>query len=116
MRFDSIAGHFHVGIGLFNIIYWDYTILKAFSPTFWFGFLIRNGNSGWVKLGGVVLCITGAALAGVQPRGCCAVSFCLHDVLVSAQPAGHLHNTRSNVPAVKVLFQNKLVSANMVFS
>ncbi len=48
------------GIGLFNIIYWQPSILKAFSPTFWFMFLVRNGNAGWVKLGGVVLCITGA--------------------------------------------------------
>ncbi|KAK9819481.1 hypothetical protein WJX81_002292 [Elliptochloris bilobata] len=48
------------GIGLYNIIHWDYTILKAFSPTFWFSFLLRNGNEGWAKLGGVVLCITGA--------------------------------------------------------
>ena len=48
------------GIGLYNIIHWYPPILKAFSPTFWFSFLLRNGNDGWVKLGGVVLCITGA--------------------------------------------------------
>jgi hypothetical protein len=48
------------GIGLYNIIYWQPSILKAFSPTFWFMFLVRNGNAGWMKLGGVVLCITGA--------------------------------------------------------
>lgn len=28
-------------------------------------FLVRNGNAGWVKLGGVVLCITGAPLEGM---------------------------------------------------
>lgn len=48
------------GIGLFNIIYWQPSILKAFSPSFLFAFLVRNGRAGWEKLGGVVLCITGA--------------------------------------------------------
>lgn len=52
-------------IGLYNIIVYDPSILKAFGPNFWFSFFLRNGRAGWQYLGGVVLCITGRA--GVNP-------------------------------------------------
>ena len=46
------------GIGIYNITF-DYTVLRAFSPSYGFQFFIRNGYNSWVQLGAVVLCITG---------------------------------------------------------
>ena len=48
------------GIGLYNIIHWDWTILRAFSPHYWVLFLVHEGQDGWRLLGSIVLCITGA--------------------------------------------------------
>ena len=58
---------FNTVIGLYNIITYRPDIFKAFGPNYWFAFFLRNGRGGWDKLGGVVLCVTGAAL-------CCCVS------------------------------------------
>ena len=35
-------------------------IFKALSPHYLFLFFIRNGFSGWVALGGTLLCVTGS--------------------------------------------------------
>ena len=53
---------FNTVIGLYNIITYRPDIFKAFGPNYWFAFFLRNGRGGWDKLGGVVLCVTGAAL------------------------------------------------------
>ena len=49
-------------MGLYNIIHWDWTILRAFSPHYWIVFLVHEGQDGWRLLGSIVLCITGACL------------------------------------------------------
>ena len=51
---------FNTVIGLYNIITYRPDIFKAFGPNYWFAFFLRNGRGGWDKLGGVVLCVTGA--------------------------------------------------------
>jgi KUP system potassium uptake protein len=57
------------GIGLFNLIKYDYTVLKAFNPGEAFMFLIRHKEEGWHSLGGVLLCFTGLeALFAVSTR------------------------------------------------
>ncbi|EOA28443.1 hypothetical protein CARUB_v10024650mg [Capsella rubella] len=48
------------GIGLYNIIQWNPHIYKALSPTYMFMFLRKTRVSGWMSLGGILLCITGA--------------------------------------------------------
>ena len=35
-------------------------IFKALSPHYLFLYFIRNGFSGWVSLGGTLLCVTGS--------------------------------------------------------
>lgn len=56
-------------IGLFNLIKYDYTVLKAFNPGEGFLFLIRHKEEGWHSLGGVLLCFTGLeALFAVSIR------------------------------------------------
>lgn len=47
------------GIGIFNLVKYDWTVLRAFNPGLGFQYLIRNGHDGWVSLGGVLLAFTG---------------------------------------------------------
>lgn len=47
------------GIGIFNIITYGSTVLKAFSPVYIYRYLKRGGRDGWTSLGGIMLSITG---------------------------------------------------------
>ncbi len=49
----------NAGIGIYNIVRWDWTVLRAISPHYWIMFLVREGQDGWRLLGSLVLCITG---------------------------------------------------------
>jgi len=46
-------------VGVYSIIHHYPSIFKALSPHYIFHFFWRNGKSGWLLLGGTVLCITG---------------------------------------------------------
>lgn len=48
------------GIGLYNLFKHDIGVLRAFNPLYIIDFFKRNGRQGWVSLGGIFLCITGA--------------------------------------------------------
>lgn len=50
---------FNAAFGIYNLTLFDYTVLKAFSPSFAFQYLIRNKTDGWRSLGGVLLAFTG---------------------------------------------------------
>lgn len=45
--------------GIYNTAVYDATVWKAWNPYYAFDFLIRNKESGWRQLGGVLLCFTG---------------------------------------------------------
>ncbi|PSS33258.1 Potassium transporter like [Actinidia chinensis var. chinensis] len=47
-------------IGLYNILYWNPYVCEALSPYYMFIFLKKTRKSGWMSLGGIVLCITGS--------------------------------------------------------
>ncbi|KAK9108020.1 hypothetical protein Syun_024031 [Stephania yunnanensis] len=47
-------------IGIYNIIKYDWTVLRAFNPAYIYFFFQKNGVKAWSALGGCVLCITGA--------------------------------------------------------
>ncbi|KAM4086625.1 hypothetical protein ACJW30_10G116700 [Castanea mollissima] len=47
------------GIGLFNFIKFDPTVIKAINPQYIVQYFQRNKKEAWVSLGGVVLAITG---------------------------------------------------------
>ncbi|KAF7809278.1 putative potassium transporter 12 [Senna tora] len=47
-------------IGLYNILKYDITVLRAFNPAYIYYFFKRNTSRAWSALGGCVLCITGA--------------------------------------------------------
>ncbi|XP_054788685.1 potassium transporter 5-like [Prosopis cineraria] len=47
------------GIGVFNFIKYDPTVLKAINPKYIIDYFTRNKKEAWISLGGVVLAITG---------------------------------------------------------
>ncbi|KAK3332684.1 potassium transporter-domain-containing protein [Cercophora scortea] len=50
---------FNFCAGIYNLVLYDYTVLKAFSPYFAGAYLMRNGYDGWKSLGGLLLAFTG---------------------------------------------------------
>lgn len=47
------------GIGLYNTIYWNPKIVRAFSPHYIIKYFQETGKDGWISLGGILLCTTG---------------------------------------------------------
>jgi KUP system potassium uptake protein len=50
---------FNLVSGIYNLVKFDHTVLKAFSPAFAFSYFTRNGHEGWKSLGGILLAFTG---------------------------------------------------------
>ncbi|EHA56284.1 potassium uptake protein [Pyricularia oryzae 70-15] len=50
---------FNLGFGIYNLIHYDWTVLRAFSPYFAIKFFIDYKTDGWRMLGGVLLAFTG---------------------------------------------------------
>ena len=50
---------FNMIFGIYNLVKYDWTVLKAFNPGYAFEYLIRNKEDGWRSLGGVLLSFTG---------------------------------------------------------
>lgn len=47
-------------VGLYNIFKWNPSVYKALSPYYIYKFFRDTGKEGWLSLGGILLCITGA--------------------------------------------------------
>ncbi|KAK9277628.1 hypothetical protein L1049_007174 [Liquidambar formosana] len=47
-------------IGIYNVIEWNPRIYQALSPYYIYKFFRDTGKDGWISLGGILLCITGA--------------------------------------------------------
>ncbi|KAJ8647749.1 hypothetical protein MRB53_000772 [Persea americana] len=47
-------------LGLYNIVHWNPHVYQALSPFYMYKFLKKTGKSGWMSLGGILLCITGS--------------------------------------------------------
>ncbi|KAK1637548.1 potassium uptake protein [Colletotrichum phormii] len=50
---------FNGAFGIYNLVKYDYTVLKAFSPYYAIHFFMDKKTEGWKMLGGVLLCFTG---------------------------------------------------------
>ncbi|KAL8171698.1 hypothetical protein V2J09_023502 [Rumex salicifolius] len=48
------------GVGIYNIIHWNPSVIHAISPMYIYNFFKVTGKVGWSSLGGVFLCVTGA--------------------------------------------------------
>ncbi|KAF8390382.1 hypothetical protein HHK36_024908 [Tetracentron sinense] len=49
-------------IGIYNILKYDITVVRAFNPAYIYFFFKRNSGKAWSSLGGCVLCITGVSI------------------------------------------------------
>ncbi|KAF5181464.1 Potassium transporter, partial [Thalictrum thalictroides] len=47
-------------LGVYNIIHWNPHVYQALSPYYMYQFLKKTKKSGWMSLGGILLCITGS--------------------------------------------------------
>ncbi|KAJ6831681.1 putative potassium transporter 9 [Iris pallida] len=47
-------------LGIYNILKWNTHVYQALSPYYLFKFLKKTRKSGWMSLGGVLLCMTGS--------------------------------------------------------
>ncbi|KAM5562023.1 potassium transporter 7 [Rosa sericea] len=48
------------GIGIYNIVQYDSSVLRAFNPVHIYYFFKRNSTKAWYALGGCLLCATGS--------------------------------------------------------
>ncbi|CAL5194438.1 unnamed protein product [Lathyrus oleraceus] len=48
------------GIGLYNFIKYDASVIKGLNPKYIVDYFVRNKKEAWISLGGIVLCTTGA--------------------------------------------------------
>lgn len=53
---------FNAGIGIYNFIKYDPTVIKALNPNYIFQYFQRNKKDAWISLGGIVLAITGSLI------------------------------------------------------
>lgn len=47
------------GLGIYNLVVYDRSVLKAFNPVHIYYFFKRNSTNAWYCLGGCILCATG---------------------------------------------------------
>uniref|UniRef100_A0A0A9CZ47 Potassium transporter n=1 Tax=Arundo donax TaxID=35708 RepID=A0A0A9CZ47_ARUDO len=47
-------------IGLYNIVHWNPKVYQALNPYYMIKFLKKTRKSGWMSLGGILLCMTGS--------------------------------------------------------
>eukprot|EP00250_Pteridium_aquilinum_P008232 c17788_g1_i1 orf=861-3326(-) len=47
-------------IGVYSVIKWNPTVLKALSPYYMYKFFSLTGAQGWLSFGGIALCLTGS--------------------------------------------------------
>ena len=62
-------------IGIYNIVKYDISVVRAFNPVYIYLFFQTNGMKAWSALGGCVLCITGASFLQQQHSTLILVSF-----------------------------------------
>lgn len=51
----------NVAVGLYNLITFNPSIVRALSPYYIYKFFKVAGKDGWIALGGILLCITGGS-------------------------------------------------------
>lgn len=50
---------FNLAFGIYNLVLFDHSVLKAFNPNYAIQYFVRNGTDGWKSLGGLLLAFTG---------------------------------------------------------
>lgn len=78
---------FNCGFGIYNLVNYDHTVLKAFNPYYAIHFFEVHKTEGWKMLGGILLAFTGVealfadlgafSLRAIQLSWCCYTYPCL---------------------------------------
>lgn len=55
------------GIGIYNLVKYDTSVLRAFNPIHIYYFFKRNSTKAWYSLGGCLLCATGRLWRYISP-------------------------------------------------
>ncbi|KKZ66004.1 hypothetical protein EMCG_08226 [[Emmonsia] crescens] len=75
---------FNVVSGVYNLLAYDSSVLRAFSPWLGVNYLVRRKLEGWKSLGGVLLCFTGKSNRSNPLRGNTAAFISIHpDAIVN---------------------------------
>ncbi|XP_058740703.1 potassium transporter 5-like [Vicia villosa] len=95
------------GIGMYNFIKHDPSVIKALNPKYIVDYFIRNKKHAWISLGGIVLCTTGSealfadvghfTVRSIQISMCCVTYPAL--ILAYAGQASFLRNNNDLVSA-----------------
>lgn len=105
---------FNGGFGIYNLIKFDHSVLKAFNPYYAFQFFIQNKTEGWKMLGGVLLAFTGvealfADLGAFSLRAiqlswmcwtypCLLLAYCGQAAYISVHPEAYSNPFYNSVP------------------
>ncbi|MCJ1319236.1 hypothetical protein MMC15_004571 [Xylographa vitiligo] len=105
---------FNAGFGIYNLVWFDHSVLKAFSPYFAGAYLVRNRADGWKSLGGILLAFTGVealfadlgafSMRAIQLSWMCFTFPCLllayigQAAYISVNPAAYSNPFFSSVP------------------
>ncbi|KAM7183566.1 potassium transporter hak-1 [Rhypophila sp. PSN 637] len=105
---------FNFGFGIYNLVKFDWTVLKAFSPYFAFQFFIQHKTHAWKMLGGILLAFTGvealfADLGAFSLRAiqlswmlyvypCLLLAYIGQAAFISAQPDAYSNPFFNSVP------------------
>ncbi|KAH7517112.1 hypothetical protein FEM48_Zijuj09G0027800 [Ziziphus jujuba var. spinosa] len=90
------------GIGLYNILHHDPTIIKAINPRYIRDYFKKNKKEAWISLGGCILSITGTealfadvghfTVTSIRISTCCLIYPCLVLSYSGQAAVLHLHN------------------------
>jgi K+ transporter len=94
-------------IGVYNIVKYDISVVRAFNPMYIYYFFEMNGIKAWSALGGCVLCITGTSFTP-------APTSLLIQFLFSIPPEGSSNLTEFTITALS--FPVVIVGAEAMFA
>ncbi|KAL5060519.1 hypothetical protein RYX36_032123 [Vicia faba] len=118
------------GIGVYNFIKHDASVIKALNPKYIVDYFVRNKIEAWISLGGIVLCTTGAealfadvghfSVRSIQISMCCVTYPAL--ILAYAGQAAFLRKNNDlvsatfykSIPGIAVVFVMTLTSAFLI--
>jgi KUP system potassium uptake protein len=105
---------FNAVFGVYNLVKFDHSILKAFNPAYAFEFMARKKTEGWRMLGGVLLAFTGvealfADLGAFSRRAiqlswscyvfpCLLLAYCGQAAYIGSNPGAYSNPFFNSVP------------------
>uniref|UniRef100_A0A803MWQ1 Potassium transporter n=1 Tax=Chenopodium quinoa TaxID=63459 RepID=A0A803MWQ1_CHEQI len=116
----------NAGIGVFNFIKYDPTVIKAVNPWYIIQYFVRNGKDAWISLGGVILCVTGplywpmfaiavlAAIIASQAMISGTFSIIQQSLALGCFPRVKIVHTSAKFEGIAVVFAETITSSFIV--